>query len=356
MPCGGYVGIGTEYRPRIWSTNSAAPGRGFKSWVDIVCAELIELEVRTRNPESFDASLWQLQLGPIQLNHVYTREPQDVRRTREAISRNPKVDFELVYVRTGALVYEHYGKTFAVGQNECVLIDCTEPYSFKSSVCTSGTTLQLPQKWLRFWIAKPEEGVASVIGDTTPWGSAFLATLRALSTQSIENIGPGEMISEQVASLLRLAMSPLADGKGTERSGRRFREIIQLFRNRAHDETLSPDKVATLGGISKRSLHALFAAAGTTFSKELLSIRLERARQYLDDPQSSGIRVSDIGRRCGFVDASHFARRFTERYGISPRAYRSTALSRSFADPSADAQCRSARHPTSPDNRNRSRG
>lgn len=331
--------IGTRHRPRVWSTSSVEPGRSFKWWVDIVCAELIELEVRTCNPKSFDAFLRQLQLGPIQLNHVYTREPQDVRRTREAISRNAKVDFELVYVRTGGLVYEHYGKTFAVGQNECVLLDSTEPYSFKSSVCTSGTTLQIPQKWLRFWIAKPEEGVANVIRDATPWGSAFLATLRALSTQSIEKIGPGEIISEQVASLLRLTMHPLGGGIGTERSGRRFREIIQLVRNRAHDETLNPDKVAALGGISKRSLHALFSAAGTTFSKELMSVRLERARQHLDDPLFSGIRVSDIGRRCGFVDASHFTRRFTERYGISPKAYRSTTLPHSAADPSANAQC-----------------
>jgi AraC-like DNA-binding protein len=313
------------------------PRRGFKCWVDIICAELIELEVKTCNPESFDASLRQLQLGPIQLNHVYTREAQDVRRTKEAIGRNAKVLFELVYVRSGGLVYTHYGKTFAVGPNECVLIDSTEPYSFRSSVCTTGTTLQLPQKWLRYWIAKPEEGVANVISDATSWGSAFLATLHALCTQSIETIGPGEIICEQVASLLRLAMHPLVGGVGSERSGRHFREIIQLLRNWAHDETLNPDKVAALGGISKRSLHALFSAAGTTFSKELMNIRLERARQHLDDPQFSGIRVSDIGWRCGFVDASHFARRFTECYGISPSTYRRTALPRSAEDPSANA-------------------
>jgi AraC-like DNA-binding protein len=321
------------------------PGRRFKCWVDTICAELIELEVRTCNPQSFDASLRHVQLGPIQLNHVYTREAQDVRRTREAIGRNAKVHFELVYVRTGKLVYEHYGKTFAVGQNECVLIDSTEPYSFTSSVGTSGTTLQIPQKWLRFWIAEPEEGVANVIGDATPWGSAFLATLRALSSQSIENIGPGEIISEQVASLLGLAMHPLASGRTPQRSGSRFREIIQLVRNWAHDETLNPDKIAALGGLSKRSLHALFSAAGTTFSKELMSIRLERARRHLDDPLCGAIRVSEIGCRCGFVAASHFARRFTERYGISPGAYRRTTVARGAADTSGDTQDREEHRP-----------
>ncbi len=140
------------------------------------------------------------------------------------------------------------------------------------------------------------------------------------------------MISEQVASLLRLAMQPLVGGTGGERSGRRFREVIQLVRDWAHDETLNPDKVATLGGMSKRSVHALFSAAGTTFSKELMNIRLERARRHLDDPLFGDIRVSEIGCRCGFVDASHFARRFTERFGISPSAYRRATHPRSAAD------------------------
>ena len=321
--------IGAGPQPRVWSTASVEPGRGFKCWVDVICSELIELEVRTDRPESFNASLRQMQLGPLQLNHVYTREPQDARRTREAIGRNTRLEFELVYVRTGGLLYKHYGKTFTVGENECVLIDSTEPYSFRSSVCTSGTTLQIPQEWLRFWIAKPEAGVAHVVRDATPWGSAFLATLRALSTHAIENIGLGEMISEQVASLLRLAMHPQVGAIGTEKSDRRFREVLQLVRNWAHDEALNPDKVAALSGISKRSLHAIFSEAGTTFSKELMTIRLERARQHLIDPLFGRVRVSNIGWRCGFTEASHFTRRFTERYGMSPSAYRLTNCPRS---------------------------
>lgn len=332
------MNIGTGHPPRIWSTRSVRPGHGFKCWVDIICAEVIELEVSTCNPESFDASLRQFQLGPIQVNHVDTREAQEVRRTPEAIGRNAKDLFEVVYVRTGGLLYKHYGKTFAVAPNECVLIDCTEPYSFRSSACTSGTTLQMPQKWLRSWIPKPEGGVAEVVRDESPWAGAFLATLRALSVQPMVSIGPREMISEQVAGLLRLAIQPLVGGSGTERSARSFRELVQLLRNRAHDETLNPDKVAALGGMSKRSVHALFSAAGTTFSKELMSIRLDRARQHLDDALFAGIRVSDIGDRCGFADASHFARRFTERYGISPGAYRRATLRRGAAAAASDAQ------------------
>ncbi len=316
--------IGAGPQPRGWSTASGDPGRGFKCWVDVICSELIELEVSTDRPESFNASLRQLQLGPIQLNHVYTREPQDARRTRQAIGRNTRLEFELVYVRTGGLLYKHYGKTFTVGENECVLIDSTEPYSFRSSVCTSGTTLQIPQEWLRFWIARPEAGVAQVVRDATPWGCAFLATLRALSVQAIENIGPGEMVSEQVASLLRLAMHPQVGAIVTEESDRRFRDVLQRVRNWAHDETLNPDKVAALCGISKRSLHAVFARDGTTFSKELMTIRLERARRHLVDPLFGRIRVSDIGWRCGFTEDSDLARRFTERYGMSPSAYRLT--------------------------------
>jgi AraC-like DNA-binding protein len=72
----------------------------------------------------------------------------------------------------------------------------------------------------------------------------------------------------------------------------------------------------------------LRATLGTTFSKELMSIRLERARRHLADPQFSHLSISEVGWRCGFTDSSHFARRFHQCYGLSPRAYRRESLPR----------------------------
>ncbi len=133
------------------------------------------------------------------------------------------------------------------------------------------------------------------------------------------------MVSEQIASLLTLAISPLPRAEFAKRRNL-LPDVQQCLREHAHEETLSPATVAQMHGISKRYLHALFAKAGTTFSRELMNVRLERALRHLGDARFQDLTVSDIAWRCGFTDSSHFARRFVQRYGISPRAHRRLAL------------------------------
>jgi transcriptional regulator GlxA family with amidase domain len=51
-------------------------------------------------------------------------------------------------------------------------------------------------------------------------------------------------------------------------------------------------------------------------------MRLERAAEMLRDRRFNGYRAGDIAWTCGFANASHFARRFRAKYGVSPVNYR----------------------------------
>lgn len=319
--------LSTSSQSRYWSTASVEPDRAFRFWIDVICSQLVELDVRTQRSECFEAWMLQRPLGPVSVNFIYTREPQEVWRTRQAIHRSRESRFDLLYVRNGSFTFDHYGRSFALGKDECVLIDSTEPYFFRSSELSAGTSLRIPQSWLKSWVAAPQEGVARVITPSTPWGRALVATLAALSPQSIEELPvSGEVVSEQVASPLTLAIGRASVPQTSDRRRGLYTQITRSLREHAHDENLSPTSVAQQHGISKRYLHALFAATGTTFSTELMSIRLERARQHLSNPQFNGLSVSEIAWRCGFSDSSHFTRRFRRRYGVSPRALRRDAL------------------------------
>lgn len=312
---------------RYFSTDAAEPDGAFSYWVNTVCSELIELDIQTRNTARFQAWMLQKALGPVSLNFIYTQEPQRVWRTREAIHRSRESRFDLLHVRSGVFTFEHYGRSFAVRPGECVLIDSSEPYCFDSTELGLGMSLQIPQKWLRTWTAAPEEGVTAVLTGSTPWRRALIATLSALTPESIDDLlVSGEVLSEQIASLLTLAIG-LSGGETTPGRHKLLARIRQALLEQAHEETLTPAKVAQEHGISKRYLHFLFASAGTTFSKELMNIRLQRACRQLADPRFAGISVSDIAWRCGFTDSSHFARRFRQRYAASPREYRRRALS-----------------------------
>jgi AraC-like DNA-binding protein len=239
-------------------------------------------------------------------------------------------------MRNGTCTFEHYGRSFVVGNEECVLIDASQMYHFETSESAACTSVQLPHKWLRSWIAAPENCVANVVNASTPWGRALLATLAALTADSIEDLViPGEVLSEQIASLLSQAIGG-PPGQLSKSQRKLFPHIRQSLRAQAHDQMLTPAKLAHAHAISKRHLHSLFAAAGSTFSKDLMSVRLERAQSQLGDPRFVNVSVSEVAWNCGFSDSSHFARRFHQRYGIAPRAYRRSAVPQAAATTDED--------------------
>ena len=74
--------------------------------------------------------------------------------------------------------------------------------------------------------------------------------------------------------------------------------------------------------MSERTVHGLFAGTGSTFGKWVLNARLDRAAAALRSREWAGRSVTEIAFRLGFNDLSHFSRRFAERFGCAPRAYR----------------------------------
>ncbi len=89
-----------------------------------------------------------------------------------------------------------------------------------------------------------------------------------------------------------------------------------------HESGLTPTAIAEMNGISKRYLHYLFAQTDTTFGSELMRVRLDAARRLLADHRYAALTVSDIAARCGFLEPSHFARRFRKAYGEGPTEFR----------------------------------
>ncbi|MCA9667839.1 MAG: helix-turn-helix transcriptional regulator [Myxococcales bacterium] len=73
---------------------------------------------------------------------------------------------------------------------------------------------------------------------------------------------------------------------------------------------------------SPRSLQRSLSAEGARFSDVLDQLRVAEAQRLL---RHSELSVTEIGYVCGFADTSHFSRRFKQRVGSSPSAYRGAA-------------------------------
>jgi hypothetical protein len=80
--------------------------------------------------------------------------------------------------------------------------------------------------------------------------------------------------------------------------------------------------------MSPRYLRAIFATSNETVSAYILRRRLEECARELADPRARAGSITEIAFGWGFNSAPHFTRSFRERYGMSPRQYRTCGASR----------------------------
>ena len=67
---------------------------------------------------------------------------------------------------------------------------------------------------------------------------------------------------------------------------------------------------------------------GATPVRYLTGLRMEKARELLEDDRSSALSIKEIAAKVGCPDLSHFVRDFQKRFGLSPKRYRTRKRSR----------------------------
>jgi AraC family transcriptional regulator, regulatory protein of adaptative response / methylphosphotriester-DNA alkyltransferase methyltransferase len=102
---------------------------------------------------------------------------------------------------------------------------------------------------------------------------------------------------------------------------RRLYLLARVVVARHYRRALTLEKVARALASSPRQLSRAYAQFGeTTFREDLLTRRLKVAAQLLIEQPA--ISVRDVARLVGFRQASHFAKAFRRRYGLTPAAFR----------------------------------
>jgi AraC family transcriptional regulator len=136
-----------------------------------------------------------------------------------------------------------------------------------------------------------------------PGGLAFVEALTAaLGNQLIRYAGDG----------LRRTEAPRGGLSATAR--RRILEIIDA----RLDARLTVEALAREVGLSSSHFARAFKQTmGRAPHRYLLSLRLERARRWLERP---GAGLSDVALRAGFADQAHFTRHFKREFGVTPGA------------------------------------
>ncbi|HEX7421008.1 MAG TPA: helix-turn-helix transcriptional regulator [Thermoanaerobaculia bacterium] len=108
-----------------------------------------------------------------------------------------------------------------------------------------------------------------------------------------------------------------------------LRSLIKTVRRRLKaDEEVSVEAVTRELGYTRQYISGRFhRVTGRLLSHFLKEKRLEKAARLL---KAGNLRVSQIARRCGFDSENYFRQQFRQRYGMSPRQFRTSGTSRGF--------------------------
>ncbi len=163
-----------------------------------------------------------------------------------------------------------------------------------------------------------------------PQDGEAAARLRMLADWLIDMVQQEAGITDK-ASVATLMLSILnktgqpalsADDKAAPLPGHRVQRALQRLHERP-GEALSVQTAASLCGLSPAYFSRLFRSRhGMPFRDYVRIHRLQLAAQRLADERES---LSQISYALGFASPSHFSACFRQRFGVTPRAYRTGA-------------------------------
>jgi AraC-like DNA-binding protein len=309
----------TSLRHR-WTTEDVEPPQALAYWVDTVCRSFLEIDIDTPERGGFRARLDSLPFGSGSL-YLVQAQRQFVRRTPQNIARSQGAWTILTQVREGQVRFRQHGRECTLVAGDCTVVDCDEPYDFDCQTATRSLVLRFPREWLATWLPSPESVAARVFGPGAGWGGALSAAMAGLEhCFETDLLLPAGTVADQLAGLVALAAGPEVEAART--GDRIVHQLRNALRERCLEGDLTPAAFAASQGMSRRSLYLAFARAGTTFGAELMRMRLAAANRLLSDRRCDALTVLEIADRCGFAEASHFARRFRGAYGLSPLEFR----------------------------------
>lgn len=267
----------------------------------------------------FNGTVTRRSIGRLQVSKVAVTGTQTLRRTPALIARCTRFTFLLIRMRTGQGALRHRGGELPLRADECVLLDGREPFEISFQDGSESLWFHLPIDCVEGCLPDPQVAVAVALGGRPPCAGMLRDVMDTIYAD--QDPTPSWLVSSNLCTALALSVDAI-QVRSTAHLRRTFKALQQTVSELASTCHVSVAQIAEAHGISLRHLHAVYSANGTTCSRELMRVRLERARRLLLDPNERGRSIDDIAWQCGFSDAGHFRRRFRALFGTTPSTMR----------------------------------
>jgi AraC-like DNA-binding protein len=304
---------------RRWSTGDVPQPKRLDYFAAAISEAVYPLRIDDADPRTFHSEVSFAELGAVGVCKA-TGSPHRSFRGKSELARTERHTINFLMTLEAYWTVEHRG-SLRMSPRDILIIDSR--YPLITGLETSFTTVSaaVSDAWLRQWLPNPNLLAAQRIPGDSLWGLALSSYVSELSPElAAAPPLPLSVIADQVGSLLALT------ARGLQSSTLAYTPAVSSLRKRIHDcliqrctePQLAAAHVAASLGISVRTLHRAFAAANETFGEKLIVARAQVALRMLGSPLFKRLTTAEIGRRAGFVSASHFARVMRSRTGRTP--------------------------------------
>lgn len=307
-----------------WTTSDVAAAQRLAFYSDVISSALDPMVVARAVTDSFQGDISAIGLGPLTLVHGVSTA-HDCVRGREHVALSTSRQFHLIVNRKSSWNLRHRDWAH-VGRGDAVLLDSSLGHYLNFAQAFDNVHLVLPEAWLAQWLCDPGEIIGRPLPRDSSWACALTAFVAQLVPENLQQGSlPASLIVDHVGALLALCASQVRGESSTQPAlqQRQLRDLVQeAIVQHCVKQSLSALDIATVLGISVRTVHRTLAACGQTFGSLLMSARVTLATRLLESPLMSRLTIAEIGRRAGFCDPSHFTRVFRRHTGLTPAQLR----------------------------------
>jgi len=252
--------------------------------------------------------------------------PLTAERTGDIVDDKSNEDIcKLVWQIGGRSDIEQAGRSVTLQQGDVGLYDISTPYKFQVSgdfkLLVLGFSRSSQAFSDRVLVSEPDGHVQSSTGMNAL--KSMLLALLSDPEPSDDGAHIMECASQLASRLLTQHSTPLElpfkmDLDVTQLPSAWRQKILSLQAT----PDLTPEKLASEFGVSRRSLYNAFAVTGATPAAYIRSLRLHSCRQILESKSGAADNLAGLALDFGFKDQAHFTRAFRREFGVSPGRFK----------------------------------
>ena len=254
----------------------------------------------------------------------------DVARTRSDVAADTQDWFVVYRVKDAPQHYSFRNLELNLRPGDVGIGARNEVFRATSRTGFAFDQLLAPVSAVRHLLRGPADGVR-ILSAADPMAKVIGSAMSTALNNCADLPGAlAEGVLGHVLALASLAAGASEEGRDAGRGALRAQQLEAAKRQierRLADPDLSPATVAAALRISPRTVHALFAPTGESFTRYVLRRRLAHCHAALTRPDASGLAIANLAFACGFNSLATFNRAFLLHFGHSPSDARAAAQS-----------------------------